>query len=333
MPGVQWRDLPPSFRSALRSEAGMILEAAIAQMFSDEEKPPLLPKATRFADRATDEFARALQDLAESIIRLDPQAHQAAMAKVAAYIGGILTISHLLGRKSILTVADRLKPVAASVGSRIQLGAVPAVEFSEAIQDIVTREPRLARSAEAVAQVYSQQHAFALARSANLKVTQRVQQELARLMREGVGVQQSATAIAKIGKQIEGFTTAYAENVFRTNTMSAFTAGEFEQAQDPDVADLVPAFEFSAVGDGDTRDNHQAADGLVAAVDDPIWQRFAPPLGFQCRCAIISRDVYWLRSMNLIDDHGNVRKRIPPNFAAAHPDPGFGQGRGIHQGA
>lgn len=310
----------------------MILEAAIAELFSADERPPLMPKAQRFAERATDQFAQVLQELAESVARRDVEAHERALARVRSHIAGILTLANLLGRRSILVTADRVEKRALSIKPRIQL-AVAKVEFVEAIEDIVTRDPRLAQSAAAVSNLYATEHAFAMARSADIKITQRVQQELTRLMREGVGVNQGGAALAKVAKGVENFTEAYARTVFHTNTMTAFTAGEFQQAQDPDVADLVPAFEFSSVGDGDTRPNHQAADGLIAATNDPIWQKYAPPLGFQCRCDLISRDIYWLRSMNLIDEHGNVRKRIPSGFAAAHPDPGFGQGRGIHQGA
>lgn len=307
----------------------MILEATIAEMFAVQEHPPLLPKVSKFADRASDQFQQVLMELAEATIIHDVGAHERAIRKVAAHIGGIMTLAHLLGRRSMLVVADKVKkPTKMAVTSTVRLDAVPAVEFVEAIQDIVTREPRLAQSAEAVSQLYATEHAFAMARSADIKITQRVQAEVSRMIQEGMSVNEATKSIAKIGKRIEGFTDAYASTVFRTNAWTAFTAGEFEQAQDPDVADLVPAFEFSATLDGDTRPNHAAADGLVAATTDPIWNQFAPPLGYSCRCDLIPRDVYWLRSMNLIDANGQVRKRIPSNFSSARPDKGFGMGRG-----
>ena len=310
----------------------MILEASIAAMLAEQERPPLLPKVETFTDRAAHEFKAVIMALAEAHITRDPEAHQAAMEKMRAYIAGVLILGNLTGRRSMLIEADRAaRKVAANAGSTVHLAAipddVPRVEFKEAIADIVTREPRLARSAAEVSRIYANQHAFALARVTDLKVTSRVQQEIARGLKEGFGVAQSSANVARILGGMEGYADAYAETIFRTNAWTSFTAGQFEQARDPDVADVVPAFRFSSVGDSDTRPNHQAADGLIARTDDPVWNRFAPPLGFSCRCSIDTLDVYELRRMGRLDASGNVVAYYPPTFSQAHPDKGFGMGR------
>lgn len=308
----------------------MILEAAISAMLAEQERPPLLPKVETFADRAAHEFQAVLMELAESHVTRDPGAYEKAMARMRGYLAGILTIGNLTGRRSMLMAADRIERRAAAradVGITLAAGDVPHVEFAEAIESLVTREPRLASSAGEVARIYSNYHAFALARSTDIKVTLRVQEEVARGLREGFGVTGSRLNIAKILKGLEGYAAAYSETVFRTNAWSSFTAGQFEQAADPDVADVVPAFELIAVGDGDTRPHHEAASGLVAATTDPVWNRFAPPLGYQCRCSINTVDVYTLRRRGLVDASGRVIPYYPPSFSQAHPDPGFGIGR------
>ena len=74
------------------------------------------------------------------------------------------------------------------------------------------------------------------------------------------------------------------ENVFRTNLMSVYSAGKYEFCQD---ADNVVGYEYSTVGDNRVRSAHSAMDGKVYAKDDPIWNTWMPPNGYQCRCTVI----------------------------------------------
>jgi SPP1 gp7 family putative phage head morphogenesis protein len=46
------------------------------------------------------------------------------------------------------------------------------------------------------------------------------------------------------------------------------------------------ALRFHACDDDRVRPNHAAADGFLARVDDPVWEKLAPPLGYQCRCRV-----------------------------------------------
>lgn len=310
----------------------MILDAIIRHMLSDQDKPALRPKVETFADRASHDFERLVLELAESKVTRDGDKYEAAMKRIREYVAGILILGNLTGRRSMLIEADRIaQKVAARVHVAIHLadipGDIPKVEFKEAIEDLLARDPRLARGAADVARIYANQHAFAIARVTDLKVTRRVQEEIARALKDGWGFAQTTKNVAKILGGMEDYAEAYASTVVRTNTMTAFTAGQFQEARDPDVADVVPAFEFSSVGDGDTRPNHQAADGLLAATNDPVWNRFAPPLGHQCRCSINTVDIITLRRRGLIDANGQVRPYYPPSFANAYPDKGFGMGR------
>ena len=65
-------------------------------------------------------------------------------------------------------------------------------------------------------------------------------------------------------------------------------------------------------GDSNVRPGHAALDGLVARVDDPIWRRFSPPGGHQCRCVLVSV----------------VGDEVPDGFVTVPPgasfEPGFG---------
>ncbi len=69
------------------------------------------------------------------------------------------------------------------------------------------------------------------------------------------------------------------------------------------------------------RPNHLAADGFVAAVDDPVWQQLTPPLGFNCRCALAIVTKRKARQAGVIDEDGSAIFQAKP--AGAGPDAGF----------
>mgnify|MGYP001581377942 CR=1 FL=1 len=199
---------------------------------------------------------------------------------------------------------------------------VPGVPFSEAYLDLVTREPRLAGSAEEVAALYSQEHVFALTNSASLAVTERVQGFLARAKRERRAPPDIVETIAAIGD----FTHSYALTVYRTNLATAYSAGRRATAQEEGVRDFLPAFRFTTARDIDVRsgrpqdngENHAAMEGYLAPTDHAVWREWSPPLSWNCRCALSLQS---LPSLERSDPRGRWRTpRSPVEFGAAkHP--------------
>lgn len=234
----------------------------------------------------------------------------------------------LLGRRRVLLEygaaddgaelpAQRADPVRAALGAE-------GPPFAEMIADLLARVPKLAVTAADVARIYSTEHVFAAVFSPAMQVTQAVQKTMARLQQEGV----ETNLAVKTLEEMTGWSRWYAETVFRTNVTTAYSAGRWKQVSDPVVAEVVPAFRYSAVGDSDTRKNHEAADGLIAGLNDPIWERFTPPLGYNCRCTLELVDRFTLQRMSLLKADGTVQRFTPPNFAQAAPDSErFGNGR------
>lgn len=275
---------------------------------------------THLLHRSADEFQVVLNDLAVAVIRGDTRRAALLRARMATLIGETMALADLLGRRRTLLALDAHAP---HIDRFMETPVVPDVEFVEAVADLVRREPRLAAGAAAVSQLYSQRHAFALARSAELNITERVQKAVTDAAQRGEPVPVAADIIAEIGD----WSRAYGETVYRTNVATAYTAGRFQQAFDPEVADHFPAFEFRATMDGDTRTNHAAADGLIAATHDPIWERFSPPLGYNCRCDLQLLSIEEVRGARVMDPNGFIGRRLPATFGSARPDPGFGGGR------
>lgn len=65
------------------------------------------------------------------------------------------------------------------------------------------------------------------------------------------------------------------ETVYRTNILSAYGAGRWQQVQE--IKSLRPYGRYLAVMDGRTRPDHAALHGLIYPLDDPFWQRYWPP--------------------------------------------------------
>lgn len=53
---------------------------------------------------------------------------------------------------------------------------------------------------------------------------------------------------------------------------------------------VLPMLRYSAVIDGNTSDICLPLDGLVAPVDDPIWDSIAPENHFNCRCVLLQEE-------------------------------------------
>jgi len=104
------------------------------------------------------------------------------------------------------------------------------------------------------------------------------------------------------------------ETVFRTNTLSAYGRGHWEQAQA--VRELRPYGRYSAVMDGRTRPSHAALHGLVYPLDHPFWQYYWPPWDYNCRCGVITYDEVELAREGLTPRTDWEGLPPPGNFAS-----------------
>lgn len=79
------------------------------------------------------------------------------------------------------------------------------------------------------------------------------------------------------------------DTIIRTNFNDAYNQGRLAMFQDPDVADLVPAYQYSAILDDRTTEICDAAnlDGRIYKSNNPIWARITPPNHFNCRSILV----------------------------------------------
>jgi SPP1 gp7 family putative phage head morphogenesis protein len=277
-----------------------------------------LDELERLLGKTTKDFALALLQIGDAMARKAGVGAERAVEILAELLTRKMAGADMLGRRRALLEADEARGGRNKTsGTGPSSVEVPMVVFDEAVWDMVTRRPELARNAAEVARVY-QRHGFAAARAAEIEVSQRVQRAIQKGMVEGWGVDKGEKTL----EEIADWSRAYAETVYRTNCTSAYTAGRFRQAESGDVNDVIGAIEFNAVGDANTRPNHKAADGTIAPPGDAIWSRISPPLGYNCRCGIRLVSRFELLRRGLLRD-GMVLRSVPASINRAGPDPGF----------
>lgn len=279
----------------------------------------------RYLDRKARLFRDVMVKLADAFRQ--PERWDAAVRELAELIRGTLILSDLHGRRRMLMESDYVRRVGKSsrVGSFEDTSALPSnsIPFEEAIEDLIERDPRLAKSADEVSRLYNTSKTFAMARSSSLRLTERIQEIMGQMMRESKGVDDAAPEILKAAKEeSHDFARAYAETVYRTNVNTAYTEGRFLQASDPVVAEVIPAMEFVSARMRTSRPNHVAAHGLIASTTDGVWRTFKPPIGYYCHCAANFTSIYDLKRQGLMRGD-NVVRYLPPTFSYAYPDPGF----------
>lgn len=211
---------------------------------------------------------------------------------------------------------------------------IPSVTLTEMIENMISRVPvtltnAAERTAQRIAELYSEGNVVAFVRSAEDVVTRKAQSIIVQAMKAGTGEVDVGRLLVKgvdEARRLSGaWSESYSRMVFRTNVNTAHAAGMFRQSQDPDVKAVAPCFRFDTARDVDVRHNHGPADGLILKVDNVLWAKIAPPLGYNCRCKVSSVTLPMLRRMGRISSTGEVieDRGIP---AGAFPDPKFRHG-------
>lgn len=128
--------------------------------------------------------------------------------------------------------------------------------------------------------------------------------------RQGVAILRQAMTDAGL---VPGKDHALA-TLFRTQVQTAYSAGRFDAWKDDAVWPLIWGFRYVTVGDDRVRPAHVKMNGVQRPKDDPIWDVWTPPAGYNCRCALL--EILWPRD-------GSAEPKATPTPKDAAPDEGF----------
>lgn len=195
-------------------------------------------------------------------------------------------------------------------------GAFTRLSFDEAIQFFLAKKLLTPEQFLALSDAH-RTAAFSATRLATDELRQRAYDALLRALQSGSTLDEFVARLRSDESElgITASSSGYLETVFRTNTQSAYGAGRLQQIQSEAVRSARPYVQYRTAGDNRVRPSHAALDRVIFRQDDPDWPRFAPPSGFNCRCAVVT-----LRESQV--DKSKLRASSEIG-ADAQPDPGF----------
>ena len=132
--------------------------------------------------------------------------------------------------------------------------------------------------------------AFTVAGTSDVRLIQKVRDELAKTVQQGGTQKDFETAAAKLtdAAGVEKLNAFTLDTVFQINMQKAYSLGRLEQLMDPAVIAALPIWTYMTVGDDHVRATHAALDGFQAQAIDPVWKRIYPPWDFGCRCTVVA---------------------------------------------
>lgn len=180
----------------------------------------------------------------------------------------------------------------------------------------------------------AQLRAFAVSGIAKASLLSDIYEALDRAISEGASFGQFKKDIRHI-IETKGWTGKRGfrvQTIFRTNIQTAYSVGKYQQLMES--KEELPYWQYDAVGDLRTRPSHAALDGKVFRADDPFWDTWYPPNGFNCRCTVraMSKEEARARGLAPIEDSRAFLDGGFEDEAGRHrqfiPDPGWARNPG-----
>ena len=145
-----------------------------------------------------------------------------------------------------------------------------------------------ARSVEPSADFYARlehlrQEAWTLSKISDVEQIEQVKQSLVKALAEGKSFREWQQALTP---EMLALPWHYQETVFRTAMLSSYNGAKWTHFRAH--VGRRPILRYIAINDHRTRPAHHALHGLMMPVDEERWQQLAPPLGFNCRCTMVS---------------------------------------------
>jgi SPP1 gp7 family putative phage head morphogenesis protein len=211
--------------------------------------------------------------------------------------------------------------------SEVELKLLP---FDEAIEFFRSKGYKLSPHSWRDVWAAEHVHAFTVARVTAMDVLEDIRKAVDQAIEKGVSLQRFKQELRQTLAR-KGWMAPIGEDglpapikpwrldvIYRTNIQAAYQAGRYKQMLD--VASRRPYWMYDAVEDSRTRPTHAAMDGKVWRFDHPVWDRWYPPNGFNCRCTVRTLSERQMRSRGLKEE---------TRGAPFSPDEGFDYNAGL----
>lgn len=146
---------------------------------------------------------------------------------------------------------------------------------------------------------------FTVANLTDLTVSGHIKDLITTAIDSGMDLETYQKQVAEMVK-VAGITPLkpwYIENVFRTNLFSTYNIGRRKAGIEDDNTE---GWQYVAVGDSRTREDHAANNGITAKKNDPIWNSIYPPIDYMCRCSTIAISGFYAKTKGI--KFGNYNK-------------------------
>lgn len=114
--------------------------------------------------------------------------------------------------------------------------------------------------------------------------------------------------------------------IYNTNLQTAYSVGRYKGQIDN--AEEMPYWKYVAIMDSATRPEHAKLNDLIFPVDDPFWDVFYPPNGYNCRCSVqaLSQIDVDKQKLNVRSSDGHLKNSAyidPQHNTTITPDEGW----------
>lgn len=157
------------------------------------------------------------------------------------------------------------------------------VPFDEAIKAATTRGVVLPEVYYGELQGVARQLAFSIAGISAYDQLQAVRDSLATAMADGKSFREWKKTVPPEVFELPNYRL---ENIWRTNLQGNYMRGRWERFTQ--FSATRPFLMYDAINDTRVRPSHLAHDGVIRPVHNRYWLTHSPPLGYNCRCTLVS---------------------------------------------
>lgn len=199
-----------------------------------------------------------------------------------------LLASHLAGFRRTYLIVNQTPALKRKAERAAIEDAVDSLALSELSDALSVLQKKTSLNIDKLQKQYKTQ-ALKVLNEASQEVEEELEQTFKELLAEGVTV---AEAVRRLGAKFDDLGLSpkkphQLETIFRTQLQMSFAAGRYQAEQNPDIDEILWGYKYVTTGDDRVREEHERLDGITLPKDDPFWDRFYPPNGWNCRCQAI----------------------------------------------